>query len=81
MLSTLRQRLAGHTEELRHRDSVVFSTLAKMKIPCGWNLAGGYQVEPDGSIPKVLEIHDNTMSECIKAQQWLDDQKKVANVL
>lgn len=55
------------TEQLKMRDTVVFTTLAKKKIPVAWNLAGGYQVEPDGSIPKVLEIHDNTMSECIKA--------------
>jgi hypothetical protein len=33
-------------------------------IPCAWNLAGGYQVEPDGSIAKVLEIHDNTITVC-----------------
>jgi hypothetical protein len=35
-------------------------------IPVVWNLAGGYQVEKDGSIPKVLEIHDNTMRECVR---------------
>jgi hypothetical protein len=29
-------------------------------VPVVWNLAGGYQVEADGSIPKVLEIHENT---------------------
>ncbi len=31
-----------------------------------WNLAGGYQEEADGSIPRVLEIHDNTAIECVR---------------
>ena len=54
------------TEELRKRDAMVFDALAACKVPVAWNLAGGYQVEPDGSIPKVLEIHDNTMRECVR---------------
>jgi acetoin utilization deacetylase AcuC-like enzyme len=54
------------TEQLRLRDALVFDTLHAMKIPVVWNLAGGYQIEPDGSIPKVLEIHDNTMRECVR---------------
>lgn len=55
------------TDEMRQRDAIVFDYLAKHKIPVVWNLAGGYQVQPDGSIPKVLEIHDNTMAECVRA--------------
>lgn len=54
------------TDEMRQRDAVVFSELAKRGVPVAWNLAGGYQVKPDGSIPAVLEIHDNTMRECVK---------------
>ena len=54
------------TEELRWRDAMVFEALHAAKVPVAWNLAGGYQVEPDGSIPKVLEIHDNTMRECVR---------------
>jgi acetoin utilization deacetylase AcuC-like enzyme len=54
------------TEELRQRDAIVFETLAQMRVPVVWNLAGGYQREPDGSIPRVLEIHDNTMRECAR---------------
>ena len=46
------------TEELHRRDQIVFDELAT--VPVAWNLAGGYQVEPDGSIPRVLEIHENT---------------------
>lgn len=48
------------TDELRRRDELVFETLAALRVPVAWNLAGGYQVEPDGSIPRVLEIHANT---------------------
>jgi acetoin utilization deacetylase AcuC-like enzyme len=54
------------TAQLAERDALVFATLAAAKIPVAWNLAGGYQVERDGSIPKVLEIHDNTMRECVR---------------
>ena len=53
------------TEELRVRDQVVFAALARTKTPVAWNLAGGYQRDPDGGIRKVLEIHDNTMRECV----------------
>jgi acetoin utilization deacetylase AcuC-like enzyme len=53
------------TEQLRLRDAMVFAALAKARVPVAWNLAGDYQVERDGSIPKVLEIHDNAMRECV----------------
>lgn len=52
------------TAELEQRDRLVFETLHELGVPVAWNLAGGYQVEADGSIPKVLEIHDNTMRAC-----------------
>ncbi len=55
------------TEELRARDAIVFQGLAKLGIPVAWNLAGGYQTEPDGSIPVILEIHANTSLECVEA--------------
>jgi acetoin utilization deacetylase AcuC-like enzyme len=48
------------TGELRRRDELVFETLAELGIPVVWNLAGGYQKAADGSIPAVLEIHENT---------------------
>jgi acetoin utilization deacetylase AcuC-like enzyme len=54
------------TEELRLRDAMVFDALGARGVPVVWNLAGGYQVEKDGSIPRVLEIHDNTMRECVR---------------
>ena len=52
------------TEQLHERDAIVFRTLASMGIPVVWDLAGGYQQQPDGSIPAVLEIHDNTLRAC-----------------
>lgn len=55
------------TEQLRQRDAIVFDSFSEQNVPVAWNLAGGYQTEPDGSIPKVLEIHDNTMRECVRA--------------
>lgn len=48
------------TQELQQRDRFVIRELGHAYGPLVWNLAGGYQVEPDGSIPKVLEIHRNT---------------------
>jgi len=54
------------TEELRKRDAMVFDALARAKVPVAWNLAGGYQVDRDGGIPKVIQIHDNTMRECVR---------------
>jgi len=48
------------TAQLAERDRIVFDTLRGMQIPCAWNFAGGYQVERDGSIPKVIAIHTNT---------------------
>jgi acetoin utilization deacetylase AcuC-like enzyme len=48
------------TDELRRRDELVFEQLDELGLPCVWNLAGGYQKAADGSIPAVLEIHENT---------------------
>jgi acetoin utilization deacetylase AcuC-like enzyme len=47
------------TDQLRERDRLVFQSAKRHGIPIAWNLAGGYQ-EP---LRKVIEIHDNTMSE------------------
>jgi acetoin utilization deacetylase AcuC-like enzyme len=58
------------TNQMRLRDRIVFNEIKVLGIPLVWNLAGGYQVElfPSGktSIRKVLELHDNTMSECVR---------------
>lgn len=54
------------TEQLRERDHLVFSTARELGIPVAWNLAGGYQEEADGNIPRLLEIHRNTAIECLR---------------
>lgn len=43
------------TKELKERDRVVFDLVRRRRLPCAWNLAGGYQ-----DMEKVLEIHLNT---------------------
>lgn len=55
------------TAQLLERDRLVFQAFAAQGTPVAWNLAGGYQREADGSIPKVLEIHDNTLRACAEA--------------
>jgi len=54
------------TEELHERDRFVFSACRELGMAVCWLFAGGYIVEADGSIPKVLEIHRNTASEAIQ---------------
>ena len=55
------------TGQLAERDRIVFQEVRRLGIPLVWNLAGGYQVEADGTIPRVLEIHDNTAKACVEA--------------
>jgi len=51
------------TAQLRARDRLVFAATRAMGLPLAWNLAGGYQT----NLRKVLDIHDNTMLECLNA--------------
>jgi acetoin utilization deacetylase AcuC-like enzyme len=51
------------TAQLRERDRLVFARCRALGLPVAWNLAGGYQ----NPLRKVLDIHDNTMLECIAA--------------
>ena len=53
------------TKQLRLRDKVVFETARQIGLPVAWNLAGGYQRDKLGGIRPVLDIHDNTMLECL----------------
>lgn len=50
------------TTVLRQRDARVFELAKLNQTPIAWNLAGGYQTP----LRKVLDIHDNTMRECIE---------------
>jgi acetoin utilization deacetylase AcuC-like enzyme len=53
------------TEQLRVRDRIVFETARDIGLPVAWNLAGGYMRDKRGTIRPVLDIHNNTMSECL----------------
>ena len=57
------------TAQLGERDRLVFETAHSLGIPVAWNLAGGYQVDSDGGIQAVLDIHNNTMLECVAVYQ------------
>lgn len=50
-------------DELAQRDRLVFEHAKQCGVPVAWNLAGGYQ----RPLRKVLDIHDNTMRECVRA--------------
>ena len=56
-----------NTEQMRRRDKIVFEFCAKNKIPVAFNLAGGYQQDKDGGIQKVLNLHNNTIEQALKA--------------
>lgn len=45
------------TEQIEERDSLVIGVLRKPQIPMVISLAGGYQKDEQGNIPKVLELH------------------------
>ena len=53
------------TRQMRERDKLVFDTANSLGIPIAWNLAGGYPANNDGDIQTVLDIHNNTMLECV----------------
>jgi acetoin utilization deacetylase AcuC-like enzyme len=57
------------SDQMRERDRAMFSIAHDLSIPLTWNLAGGYQVEPDGSIPRVVELHLNTFEEALGVWQ------------
>ena len=69
--------------EMRLRDKYVFAMCDKLRLPVAWNLAGGYQQEPDGSIPKVLDLHRATAEEAIAVlnERSLDIPKPVGGVV
>lgn len=54
------------TQGMRQRDKQIFAACLKHKVPCVWNLAGGYAKDRAGTIEPVLALHRQTMIECIK---------------
>lgn len=55
------------SEEIAERDRLVFETAIELGLPVAWNLAGGCQRDPNGTIRPVLDLHDNTMRACVDA--------------
>jgi acetoin utilization deacetylase AcuC-like enzyme len=55
------------TDQMRERDRTMFCIARDLAIPLTWNLAGGYQIEADGSIPRVVLLHMNTFEEALGA--------------
>jgi acetoin utilization deacetylase AcuC-like enzyme len=53
------------TAQMRERDRTLFTIAKDLGIALTWNLVGGYQVERDGSIPRVLALHLNTFEEAL----------------
>ena len=53
------------TEQMRARDRSVFQMARDLALPLTWNLAGGYQQEPDGTIPRVVQLHLDTFEEAL----------------
>ena len=53
--------------QMIERDAAVFKACSAHGLPLVWNLAGGYNRDAQGTIAPVLELHRNTMIECIKA--------------
>lgn len=54
------------TDQMILRDRNIFQVCKETNTPLVWNLAGGYQKDQMGEITPVLELHRNTMIECIK---------------
>ena len=53
-------------EQMRERDETLFGIARELGIPLTWNLAGGYQVEADGSIPRVIALHLDTFEVALR---------------
>ena len=62
------------SEQMRKRDRTMFAIARELSIPITWNLAGGYQVEKDGSIPRIIELHLNTFQEALEVWQLIESR-------
>ena len=49
------------TDRMIRRDISMFLIAKELKIPLAFNLAGGYQVDENGSIQIILDLHANTV--------------------
>jgi acetoin utilization deacetylase AcuC-like enzyme len=55
------------TKQMAERDRLVFDGCAKCGVPLVWCLAGGYQRDSSDGISPVLDLHRQTLNECIGA--------------
>lgn len=51
-------------EQMYERDVKMFTIAKDLGIPLSWSLAGGYQVDENGSYDYVLKLHVNTFKAC-----------------
>jgi acetoin utilization deacetylase AcuC-like enzyme len=61
------------SDEMIERDRTVFEAARAAGTPIAWNLAGGYQVP----LTKVIELHVNTMRECVRVYAAPDAGRSV----
>lgn len=54
------------TEQMRERDSGIFTAALQNDVPIVMNLAGGYATDASGTIAPVLKLHRQTIEEAIK---------------
>ncbi len=54
------------SSQMKKRDARMISIARALDIPIAWNLAGGYQVEADGSIPRVVQLHLDTFEQALR---------------
>ena len=50
------------TEEMALRDEVMFRIGRELNIPIVFNLAGGYQVDEDGGLNTIVQLHLNSFA-------------------
>lgn len=56
------------TDDMRERDELVLRLAETHRVPLVWNLAGGYQRTPGGSIRPVLDLHKATVIAAIDSR-------------
>ncbi len=56
---------------LFERDCRLFEHAARLRIPVAWCIGGGYEQEPDGSIPRTIDRHIATFRAALRfARPW-----------
>ena len=58
-------------DQMRRRDRLVFETALAFDAPVSVSLAGGYSKDADGSIQPTLDLHTQTLVECLSVSSVL----------